>query len=81
MRAKDTDELYAWTVYDHPTDQPDVYVARLWRFLPAPPAPTSRTLDCDDLEGLRAMILADNPGLICLGRAEADDPKIVEVWI
>jgi hypothetical protein len=75
------DELYAWTVYDHPTDQPDQFVARLWRFLPAPAAPTGRALTCDDLEGLRAMILAEHPDLICLGRVDDDDPKIVEVWI
>jgi hypothetical protein len=80
MRAG-ADELYAWTVYDHPTDRPDEYVARLWRILPAPAAPTNRMLGCDDLEGLRAMILTDNPGLICLGRFEEDDPKIVEMWI
>jgi hypothetical protein len=72
-------ELPAWIVYDHPTDFPDDYVARLWMFLPPPAAPTSHIITCKNLDALRFML--EDEGFICIGREPDDDPKIVEVWV
>jgi hypothetical protein len=66
--------LSLWTVYDHPTDHPDAFVARRFENN----QPTTDTV-VGDLQLIReCMQLA---GLVCMMRAESDDPKIVETWI
>lgn len=63
-----------WTIYDHPIDYPDHWVARLWMN----DQPTEEIRLADSLEELRNRL---PPGLVCLSRHQADDPKIVEVWL
>ena len=74
-----SDELSIWTVYDHPRDYPDSWVARR--------SAISRTVGvvitadmftADTLDELRALL---PPGLYRLPRYPQDDPKIVEVWL
>ena len=67
------EELDIWTVYDHPRDYPDHYVARLWRG----ETPTETVLRASTLAELHAMLPA---GLARLSRMEDDDPVIVETW-
>lgn len=67
--------LTIWTVYDHPTDLPDHYVARCW----AMDQPTQYGIASDTLEALRRVL--DSAGLVCLTRSENDDPVIVETWL
>jgi hypothetical protein len=63
-----------WTVYDHPSDFPDLWVARRFTLdQPTRDVRTSVTLD-----GLRALL---PPGLVCIARHPQDDPRIVECWI
>lgn len=64
-----------WTVYDHPSDWPDWYVAR--RF--DGEEPTDDMLMNRSLAALRDS-LADM-GLTCLARSQEDDPVIVETWL
>ena len=73
--------LSMWTVYDHPTDHPDVYVARRWEIGGdlEEPKPTLDAVAGDDLNVLR-LCLAE-AGLTRLVRDEDDDAKIVESWI
>lgn len=72
------DKLPMFVIYDHPSDFPDHYVARLWLTLPEEKA-TYFTIRCTDLERIRDELRA--AGMVCMGRTEGDDPQIIEVWI
>ena len=63
-----------WVVYDSPLDLPGRFVARKWVL----DKPTAEILQGKTLEEVRAQL---PPGLVCLARADEDDPKIVETWI
>jgi hypothetical protein len=74
------DRLSMWTIYDHPLDYPNGYIARRWKVGgPGPdPIPTSDTFAAATLDGVRALL---PPGLTRLGRLPDDDPTIVETWV
>ena len=72
--------LSLWTVYDHPSDFPDTYVAREFLVTAAGLQPTASTIQNDDLAVLRTTLLADF-GLCQTARAADDDPKIIETWL
>ena len=61
-------------IYDHPTDYPDKFIARLWDCS----APTNIIATADTLEELRAKI---PDCMVKLDRHPQADPCIVEVWI
>lgn len=63
-----------WTVYDHPTDYPNGFIARRFTL----DGPTSNTVTGATLEAVRAAI---PQGLVCLPRAGSDDKVIVETWL
>jgi len=67
--------MQSWTIYDHPLDFPDCFVARcfIWD------KPTAEIITAPELEPLRAHFAS--LGFTCLERNAADDPKIVEVWL
>jgi len=67
-------ELEIWTLYDHPRDYPNSYVAR--KFLND--KPTSEFMVSPSLASLRKYF--DQKGLLCLNRDPNDDPVIVETW-
>lgn len=77
---KDGECLRMWTVYDHPSDYPDKFVARLFEVDAAGPRPSASIIVCDDLARLRDM-LAFELHLVCLMRNPEDDAKIVETWL
>lgn len=64
-----------WTIYDHPIDFPDKFVAR--RFENS--LPTSEIIITPSLDELRDRF--EENGLVCVQRHPHDDPKIIEVWI
>ncbi len=66
--------LELWTVYDHPRDAPDEFLARKY-VLDQPTTVTVRGRTLDDVRSLLP------PGLYRLPRQPADDPVIVEVWL
>lgn len=70
-----SEPLYIWTVYDHPSDFPDNFVARKF----ALDKPTAEILVSDNIYKLRVALKC--MGLVCLTRAPEDDPKIVETWL
>jgi hypothetical protein len=82
------DVLNIWTVYKHPRDYPDQYVARRFEVGGAPtdvrllhaaaPSPTNDMFVADTLREVRALL---PPGLFRMPRQESDDPVIVEVWL
>ena len=72
--------LAMWTVYDHPIDYPDKFVARRFDVDKGGPKPSASIIIMDDLEKLRE-VLAYEMHLVCLSRSPEDDPKIVETWL
>jgi hypothetical protein len=64
-----------WTVYDHPRDYPEGFIAR--KFLSE--QPTSETITAATLDEIREAMW--QRGLTPLHRSPNDDPVIVETWI
>lgn len=62
------------TIYDHPKDYPDKFVARKFILDKL----TSEILLGDTLEEVRSQLPL---GLTCFERHETDDPVIVETWM
>lgn len=73
-RLRKQTKLPMITVYKHPEDYPEQYVARVWDVN----KPTHIIALADTLEELREAI---PEGMYNLGRRPQDDPCIVEVWI
>ena len=73
-----TSQLTGWTVYDHPRDYPDCFIARRWIAVGGEVVPTTDMFTGATLDEVRALL---PPGLVYFPRAEQDDPKIVEVWL
>ena len=71
--------LQMWTVYDHPLDYPDFFVARRFEVTADGAMPTSIALHSEDLEELREALMSQ--GFTPLARDPMDDPKIVETWL
>ena len=69
--------LIIWTIYDHPSDFPDSFVAR--KFIGY--EPTKEILVAGTLQETRKIIqnLAGKQHRIA--RSSDDDPKIVESWL
>ncbi len=72
-------DLEIWTIYDHPDDRPDDYVARCWLITGGGAVATDRVLLSADLDGLRGAF--HRRGLVCIAHAPSDDAKIVESWL
>jgi hypothetical protein len=67
--------LEIWTVYDHPKDWPQFFVARKFIL----DKPTKVAVFALTLEGIQSQMRAR--GLVRLERNPADDPVIVECWL
>lgn len=77
-RVPGSQVLSIWTVYDHPADRPDVFVARRHEISDGGHQPTDDFLEGGTLDEVRALLPA---GLFNVGRAESDPPVIVESWV
>jgi hypothetical protein len=73
------DRLEMWTVYDHPKDHPDSFVARRWTIGPNLAIPTDDWIEETTLEELRERMI--EAGRVCIRRSLEDDPAIVETWV
>jgi hypothetical protein len=71
-------QLLIWTIYEHPSDYPDWFVARPHIIRPKSAGPLPMHLMAKDLETLRAML---PDGLTRLARMPGDDPCIIETWV
>lgn len=72
--------LSIWTVYDHPTDFPNYFVARRFEIRSGyGHGPTAEVIMDVDLERLRDALR--QRGLVCLARERDDDRVIVESWL
>ena len=80
----DSKQLYnfeVWALYDHPSDYPDVYIARRFVALPNPPriVATVDVVQSKDLNVVRAQM--SRKGLARVERLPQDDAKIIETWL
>lgn len=71
--------LEMWTVYDHPTDWPDGYIARKWVILPTGPHATDECIVATGVSAIRNRF--EEMGLVKLARSPEDDPSIMETWV
>lgn len=69
--------LKIWTIYDHPKDFPDSFVAR--KFIGY--EPTKEILVAGTLPEIRQVIKKSSGKLHRIHRSPDDDPKIVESWL
>lgn len=73
--------LAIWVVYDHPSDYPEVYVARRWMVSSAENVATGEVMQHESLEQLRRAIFLRTGGLVRMPRRPDDDPTILECWL
>lgn len=71
--------LRIWTIYDHPSDFPDMFVVRPHDVLPGGIVEWAEGYGCPDIEVLREHMRM--MGLTCIPRRPEDDPVIVESWL
>jgi hypothetical protein len=71
------DSLNGWTIYDHPLDYPNQFVARRWDFLTG--KPSTEIIVADSLAELRTYFASI--GLVTMLRQPEDDSVIIETWI
>lgn len=72
--------LRMWTIYDHPPDYPDKFVARMFEVNANGLRPTGSIIIGSDLEKLRN-VLQFEMHLVKLMRNSEDNSKIVETWL
>lgn len=74
--------LLMWTVYDHPLDYPNGYIARLWEVTADGGVPTGHTMQGAGDFGLHLIRrFMEQQGFACLARGDDDDPAILETWL
>jgi hypothetical protein len=78
LTALEQGSLLVWTVYDHPRDFPDHWIARPHLTEPGQTEPLPFHLAASTLDALRVQLPS---GLVCLTRSAGDDPRIVETWL
>lgn len=71
--------LSMWTIYDHPLDYPDVFIARRWEAGAVGVQHTTDTIVSHDVKILRDVFI--HAGLTKVMRHESDDLNIMEVWL
>lgn len=72
-------DLVIWTVFDHPSDFPDVFIARKSHVNADGLRISQEAIASADLTALRRELAGR--GLTSLGRLDDDEPHIVEVWL
>lgn len=67
--------MISWTIYDHPYDYPNSFVARQFDWH----VPTNNVLLAKHIDTLRTQMR--QLGLVRMPRAPQDEKAIVETWI
>jgi hypothetical protein len=70
--------LSMWTIYNHPRDFPDSFVARRFEVAMEPVA-TNDIIIARELDPLRTTMM--EAGLVVMTRNERDEEQIVETWV
>jgi hypothetical protein len=76
--TKPMQPLTIWTIYKHPADYPDLFVARKY----IADKPTKQLLLAPNLKEIRQAVQKSTKyELIRVERAECDDSVIIESWL
>jgi hypothetical protein len=78
-QAAQDGKLSMWTVYDHPSDYPEEFVARQHVSDAGSSRPTPNAFRTRRLETMRMILQI--AGLVPMARDPGDDKKIVETWL
>lgn len=79
-RQQAEDTLSIWVLYDHPSDYPDLFIARRFDVGPGGQViATTELLLAADVEWLRKEMR--KKALVRIGRHQTDDPVIIESWL
>jgi hypothetical protein len=73
------DHLSIWTIYDHPSDFPDGFIARRWEITGNGEEKTDDVVKAVELKSLQEHFAMR--GLYRMPRYDEDDPVIVECWL
>lgn len=76
---KPRESMAIWTVYDHPDDFPDCYVARMFVLGGPEEGPTAHIIVAPSLGNIRNVMR--QLGLVCMKPDDTDPPQIVESWV
>lgn len=80
-RALELMEMLQVTIYEHPRDYPDHFVARVWKIGPSITESGEIRL-ADTLDEARQSVFALAPHAdFCMERSPEDDPTIIETWL
>lgn len=71
--------LSIWTIYDHPRDRPDQYIARRFEIVSGGARATDDTIESPHLHLIRESLILQ--GLTPINRSPGDDPNIIESWL
>lgn len=70
-----------WAVYDHPSDFPNVFIARRWDVYADRVEATTSVMTEPVLVHLRERLVTEAYCMQKLARTPWDDPTIIEVWL
>ena len=73
--------LTMFTVYQRPKDYPDEFVVREYEIRQEQVVASRLVVRAPTLDAARRALRRRRPDLVCIPRALADDPVIVESWI
>lgn len=73
------ESLDIWTVYERPSDFPDMYVARRFEITAGKAEPTTEFIAAKLLAPVRRAM--QERGLYRLDRNPNDEPQVVECWL
>ena len=72
------DALMLWTIYNHPSNAPDHFIARKWLVSGGESTMTDEVFKAGTLEELRKLL---PPGLYHIPRSDEDDSTVIESWL
>jgi len=79
LYAKSVGALMIWTIYNHPKDYSNGFIARAYAITRYGARATSFILTAENLETLQNVF--KQSGMTCLLRQPQDDSKIIENWL
>lgn len=76
-----SEPLSMWTVYDHPTDYPEGYLARRFEVTAEGATPMLDCIAGPSLDAVRQHLIHHAGMSAALARSPDDHPNVLETWI
>lgn len=79
----DTEVMSMWTIYDHPLDYPEGFIARRFEISHSKVPGEGIAVTTDTLRGLTLddVRLQLPEGMVVISRSPKDEPQILETWL